>query len=466
MDALLFSSVIFLYGFLPLTMLIYFITKPRYRNLVLLIASNVFYFFGEPSFLPVMLFTALLGFGFGLLIDRTRSTTAAKPTLWISIATCLLPLLFFKYTGFFVDNISALLGFNTRLPEIILPIGISFYTFQIISYLVDVYRSDTPVQRSIVSYLTYVTLFPQLIAGPIVRYQTIEQQLSSRTHSLPDISSGITRFCVGLGKKVIIADSLFALAEAVNATEGRSVLACWVSAAAFTLQVYFDFSGYSDMAIGLGRLFGFSFPENFNYPYISQSVTEFWRRWHISLGSWFRDYVYIPLGGNRCSRAKWIRNILVVWLLTGFWHGAAWSYIVWGLYFAVFLLLEKLCIGKLLGRLPTAVRVVYTLLVLLFGFVIFSADSLSAALISIKGMLGVGIGAATDSVTLYYLSSFAVLLLVSTVGATPLPKQLAQNLCRTRLGATLEPLFCIAVLTVSTAYLVEGTFSPFLYFRF
>ena len=401
MSVLVFSSVPFLYGFLPLVLLLYYVVPQRLKNVVLLLASLFFYFYGEPVYCIVMVASALLGYVFGLLIDKYRTTRAAKPLLWVAAACSLAPLLFFKYSDFFLMNLNAFIQPDLPLLKIALPIGISFYTFQILSYLLDVARGDARVQRNPIGFVTYVTLFPQLIAGPIVRYQTVQDEIDRRSHTLVDFSTGITRFCVGLGKKVLIADALAAL----SAQLGGSVLSHWLASVIFTLQIYFDFSGYSDMAIGLGRLFGFHFSENFDHPYTSGSVTEFWRRWHISLGSWFRDYVYIPLGGNRCGKGKWICNIAIVWFLTGFWHGAAWNFIFWGLYFAIFLLAEKLFYGKALTRLPRGVQVLYTLVIVNFGFLLFNSASTAGFIASIGAMFGAGGLSATDPSALYVLRS-------------------------------------------------------------
>lgn len=463
---MVFSSVPFLYGFLIIVLSLYFLLPNKLKNLVLLLSSLFFYFYGEPSFCIIMVASSLSGYLFGLLINKTKNKKASKPILWMAVVVTLAPLAFFKYSDFFIMNINEVFQCDLGLLGLTLPIGISFYTFQILSYLIDVYRGDARVQRNPISFMAYVSLFPQLIAGPIVRYQTIQDELDKRTHSLTDFSDGVTRFCVGLGKKVLLADSLSVLTMTLSTSAERSVLSFWVCAIAFTLQIYFDFSGYSDMAIGLGRMFGFHFLENFNYPYISKSVTEFWRRWHISLGSWFRDYVYIPMGGNRCSKTRWVVNILVVWFLTGFWHGASWNFIVWGLYFAAFLLLEKLILGKKLQKLPSYLQILYTLILINFGFVIFNSNNLAGVIVNLKGMFGMGGIPLIDSRTVYYLISNAVLLLIAAVGTTPFPKKLANKLGNTFFGWVLEPLFDVIILLLVTAYLVDGSFSPFLYFRF
>jgi len=351
-----------------------------------------------------------------------------------------------------------------------LPIGISFYTFQTLSYTVDVYRGDAAVQRNFISLATYVALFPQLIAGPIVRYTTVEEDLTQRTHSVENFSDGISRFLIGLGKKVLIANQLGELCDIFRRSSDQSVLFFWLYAIGFSLHIYFDFSGYSDMAIGLGKVFGFRFLENFNYPFISKSISEFWRRWHISLGSWFRDYVYIPLGGNRVSKGKWLRNILIVWLLTGFWHGAAWNFIVWGLYFGFFLVLEKFFLGAWLKRLPDFLAHLYVLFLVLISFIIFNAGSMQQAFTDIGGLFGAGGHPLVSQEALYQLRSFAWILLFAVVGATPVPKRIIQGIKANPTGRkllnVLEPFFLAALLLAVTAYLVDGSFNPFLYFRF
>ena len=453
---MLFSSITFLYLFLPLVLAVYLLAPRRAKNAVLLAASLLFYFWGEPKQLPLLVLSALAGWGFGFLLQKNK----ARWPKALSVAVCLAPLLIYKYADFLIASVNSLFGLSLPLTNLPLPVGISFYTFQILSYLIDISRGTAKLQKNPANFVTYIALFPQLIAGPIVRYETIQQELDDRRQTLEDVSSGITRFCVGLGKKVLLANQLAELQANIAPT---SVLACWTLAIAFTLQIYFDFSGYSDMAIGLGRMFGFHFPENFNYPFISKSVTEFWRRWHISLGSWLRDYVYIPLGGNRCGKLKWLRNIVIVWLVTGLWHGAAWTFAAWGLFFAAMLLGEKLVWGKALEKLPRAVRVAYTMLLVIVSFVIFNADSLSSAWAQLGGMLGIGVGAAS-SADVYYALSFLPLIAICWVGATPLPKLLCARLQKSR--TVLEPLICAGILLLVTAFLVEGSFNPFLYFRF
>lgn len=461
---MLFSSVPFLFYFLPAVLLLYFVLPKTFRNAVLLCASLFFYYWGEPKYLVLMVASILAGYVFGILIDRCRHK---RLMLTLGTALCLAALLYFKYADFFIGNLNRLTGASLPLLKIALPIGISFYTFQILSYLIDVYRGDAPAQYNPIKLATYVALFPQLIAGPIVRYTTVAAELSQRETTVRDFSEGAFRFIIGLSKKVLIANTLFELCEVFRDLSAPSVLFYWMYAAAFTLQIYFDFSGYSDMAIGLGRIFGFHFNENFEYPYISASVTEFWRRWHMSLGQWFRDYVYIPLGGNRRGRARWFLNILIVWLLTGFWHGADWNFVIWGLYFAVWLVLEKLFLLRLYEKLPRFVCHVFVLFLVVVSFVIFNADGMAGACSDLSGMFGMkGLPLWTPE-TLYYLRSFAVVFALAVLGSTPLVKKCARRLYGTSIASGGLRAACALVLLVFvSAYLVDGSFNPFLYFRF
>ena len=465
---MLFSSLSFLYYFLPCVLIIYFLAPKKLKNSVLLLSSLFFYAWGEPKYVLLMLLAILCGYLFALLIERYRGRRLSRLFLILSVSLSAAILGFFKYADFFIQNFNAVTGLSLPLLRIALPIGISFYTFQLISYTVDVYRG-VPAQRSFIDLAAYISLFPQLIAGPIVRYSQIAEQLSSRRHSLDKAALGIRRFILGLGKKVLIANAMGQLCQIFSASQDKSVLFFWLYTIANMLHIYFDFSGYSDMAIGLGKLFGFDFPENFNYPYISRSVTEFWRRWHISLGSWFRDYVYIPMGGNRVSRPRWLLNLLTVWLLTGFWHGAAWNFIVWGLFFAVFLILEKLWLLKRLERAPVLGRF-YVLFTVMLSFIIFSAENMGQALSSLSSLFGAGGLPLLSAEFLYYLKSYAVLLLIAVVGATPLPRLLLQRLGIRPGGEKLRNLLevpaLLLILALSTAYLVDGSFNPFLYFRF
>ena len=474
---MLFSSIPFLYYFLPTVLILYFAVPFKFKNLVLLIASLFFYFYGEPIYVLLMLASCLSSYIHGLLIDKTRGTKWSKLWLVSSVTTSLLMLGFFKYSDFFISNVNAIFSSKISLLGVILPIGISFYTFQTLSYTVDVYRGDAKVQKSFIRLSTYVALFPQLIAGPIVRYTTVEEDLTERKHTLAGFSSGVTRFIIGLGKKVLVADVLYEIIAAFRASDDKSVLFYWLYAVAFGLQIYFDFSGYSDMAIGLGRMFGFRFLENFNYPYISKSVGEFWRRWHMSLGTWFRDYVYIPLGGNRVKTGRWIFNTFVVWFCTGFWHGANWTFIIWGLYFALFLIMEKFFLKKWLEKIPSVFSHLYVVFVVMISFVIFNADTagtgesaITVALKDIGGMFGAGNIPLASKEALYYLSDYALMIAVALIGATPLCKTVVEKCKKHKVAATvidvLEPVFVASVLVLVSAVFVNGSFSPFLYFQF
>ncbi len=461
---MLFSSISFLYYFLPGVLLVYFLAPRWGKNAVLLLASLIFYGWGEPKLLGLMVFTILLFYGCGLAIGAARSQKTKKWWLTVSVVISLLLLGLFKYADFFIGSFNAATGLSVPLLKLALPVGISFYTFQCLSYTIDVYRGNVAPQRNVVSFGAYVALFPQLIAGPIVRYVDVARELESRTHSWENLRLGLRRFLVGLGKKVLLADNFALLAKLFRESGEPSVLFYWMYAVAFTLNIYFDFSGYSDMAIGLGRMLGFHFIENFNYPYLSKSVAEFWRRWHMSLGSWFRDYVYIPLGGNRVKPARWVFNILVVWMLTGLWHGAAWNFVLWGLLFAALLLAERAFPG--LQKLPGAVRHGYVLLAVVLSFVLFNAENLTQAGQDFAGLFGLGGLPLVTEETLYYLRSFGVLFLVGFVGSTSAVKQCAGRIAQTRAGLPLELLMMTALLLVCTGYLVDGSFSPFLYFRF
>ncbi len=467
---LLFSTISFIYYFLAAVLLLYFIVPFKLKNLVLLVASLFFYFYGEPVYTLLMIGTILSSYIHGLLIDKFRGTVWSKVFLCTSVITSIGALGFFKYSDFFISNVNSLFHTEFSLLGLALPIGISFYTFQTLSYTIDVYRGDAKVQKSPIRLATYVALFPQLIAGPIVRYTTVEEELSHRTHSFENFGYGVTRFIIGLSKKVLIADTLGGLANTMHGMEEATVAGYWMYAIAISLQLYFDFSGYSDMAIGLGRIFGFHFLENFNYPFISKSIAEFWRRWHMSLGTWFRDYVYIPMGGNRVGKGRWFLNILTVWFLTGFWHGADWTFIIWGLYFAAFLLLEKFVLNKVFAKLPKFVSHIYVVIAILISFVIFSGNGLSGAMADLGNMFGAGGISFWSGETAYYLRSYGVVLLAAILGSTPLVKTAVLKLKEKKAGALvcdiLEPVFVVVMLLVVTAYFVDGSFSPFLYFRF
>ena len=467
---MLFSSLPFLYTFLPCVILIYFLVPDRWKNMVLLLSSLIFYGWGERRFLIFMIISITQGYVFGCLVQQYRQDQKrAKLCLTFSAVLSLGMLCYCKYADFFISGFNTLTGLSLPLLRVALPIGISFYTFQVLSYVVDVYRGQVEAQKSFIDLAAYIAMFPQLIAGPIVRYADIQDQLRHRSHSLEQAALGARCFVIGLSKKVLIANVLYQLITVFKDSREPSILFYWLYAVACTLHIYFDFSGYSDMAVGLGRIFGFQFPQNFNYPFISASITEFWRRWHMTLGGWFRDYVYIPLGGNRGSRGRQLRNILIVWALTGLWHGAAWNFVLWGLFFAVLLMGEKLLYGKALGR-THVVKHLYTLLLVLVSFVLFDANSVHQAFTRIAAMFGGGQIPWTSVESLYYLRSYAVIFFIALVGATPLPAKLVARLDRSRGGqvltGTLEPFALTALLMVSTAFLVDGSFNPFLYFRF
>ena len=466
---MIFSGIPFLYFFLPAVILLYAVSPTKLKNAVLLAANIFFYAWGERLLALVFIGSILLGWALGLLIAKFRGKPAARAFLTVSVLADLGLLGYFKYTDFFISNFNSLTGMSVPLLKIALPIGISFYTFQILSYTVDVYRGTVRAQKNLINFALYVSLFPQLIAGPIVRYCDVEEQLSRHTHSVESTADGISRFAVGLGKKVLLANVFGELCTSFRGTSDPSVLFFWLYAASFMLQIYFDFSGYSDMAIGLGKMFGFTFMENFNYPYVSASITEFWRRWHISLGSWFRDYVYIPLGGNRKGIAKQMRNILIVWFLTGFWHGAAWNFIFWGLFYAALLLAEKLWLKKFLDS-HKAIGHIYVLFAVLLGFVLFNAADLSQLTDDVSGLLGLKGVPLISAETLYFLRSYGFTIIIGIIGCTPLPKLAVQSLGKKKLPAAVleiaEPVGVLLLLLAVTAYLVDGSFNPFLYFRF
>jgi alginate O-acetyltransferase complex protein AlgI len=461
---MLFSSVTFLYYFLPAVLILYFLVPRFLKNAVLLISSLVFYGWGEPKLLGLMIFTILMFYGCGLMIGRCQTRRGKKVWLTVSVVISIGLLGLFKYADFFIDSFNAVTGLSVPLLRLALPVGISFYTFQSLSYTIDVYRGNVPAQKNPISFGAYVALFPQLIAGPIVRYVDVARELNERQHSWDDFCLGLRRFLVGLGKKILIADNFALLMKLFRESEGKSVLFYWLYAVAFMLNIYFDFSGYSDMAIGLGRIFGFKFIENFNYPYLSKSVTEFWRRWHMSLGSWFRDYIYIPMGGNRVSKGRWVFNILTVWMLTGLWHGAAWNFVLWGLLFGILLMVEKWV--PAIQKLPTWLRHGYVLLIVCLSFVLFNADSLSQALSDMGGMFGFAGVPLVNAESLYYLRSYGLLFLMGIVGATPIVRDTARRIGEKPWGAAAEVVMMAVLLIVCSAYLVDGSFSPFLYFRF
>lgn len=472
---MVFSSLLFLFLFFPVILVLYYLVPRRFRNLVLLVASLFFYAWGEPVYVFLMMGTIvvdwLLGLGIGACMERGRRT-AAKWLVVAAVVSNIGALGVFKYTDFVIGNINSIFGAAIPLLRIALPIGISFYTFQILSYVIDVYRGDTRVQKNIISFGAYVVLFPQLIAGPIVRYQTVAEELDTRRETLEDFSSGVQRFMVGLGKKVLLANNIGMLWDTISAQPASEipVLTAWLGIFAYAFQIYFDFSGYSDMAIGLGRMFGFHFLENFNYPYMATSITDFWRRWHISLSTWFKEYVYIPLGGNRRGFPLQIRNILVVWLLTGFWHGASWNFMMWGVYFGILLILEKVFLLKWLDRAPKWVTHVYTMFLVLISWVIFAFDDLSRGVAYIGALFGAGSGFAnTQTVYLFYTN--LLMLAILFFASMDWGKRLWAKL-ETRMGthplafAILKNAAFAGVFVLCVAYLVDASYNPFLYFRF
>lgn len=467
---MLFSSIPFLFYFLPCVFVLYFLVPMRWKNTVLLLASLFFYAWGEPKFVVFMLASIVQGYVLARLVEKYRADRRrAKLFLTLSLVFSLGLLGYCKYADFFLSGFNALTGLHIPLLRVALPIGISFYTFQILSYVVDVYRGDVKAQRNFIDLAAYIAMFPQLIAGPIVRYSDIAPELRSRTHTLSDAAAGTRRFVLGLAKKILFANLLGELVSGFRASQEQTVLYAWLGAAAFTLQIYYDFSGYSDMAIGLGLILGFHFPENFRYPYCAGSITEFWRRWHISLGSWFRDYLYIPLGGNRKGKGRQLLNILLVWLATGLWHGADWTFVLWGLLYAALLTAEKLFLLRGLKKLRV-LNHIYVLLFVTLGFVLFDTDSVRSAAASVCAMFGGGGLPLAGQESLYALRSGAVLLLSAAVGATPLPRRLITAVQQKQAGravlAVLEPVGLCLLLAVCTAFLVDGSFNPFLYFRF
>ena len=465
---MLFTSISFLYYFLPALIIIYFITPKKYKNIILLIASLLFYFYGEPKYVFLMISEIIIAYIGAILIDKykNQSKNILITTLFIHVFL----LIIFKYTDFIIQTINDISNANIKLLNIALPIGISFYTFQIISYIIDVYNGKVNVQKNIIKLATYVSLFPQLVAGPIVRYQTVEKELDDRVHSFNNFAYGIRRFTIGFAKKVLIANALGELCSKTFLADEKTVVFFWIFGISYMLQLYFDFSAYSDMAIGLGRIFGFHFPENFNYPYISKSITEFWRRWHISLSTWFKDYVYIPLGGNREGKYKQIRNILIVWLLTGIWHGANWTFLIWGLLFGIILIIEKIWLNKFMEKLPSFIRRIYVLFIVMILFIIFSSDNMSVALTNIKGLFGMNGEAFVNDYTLHYLKSYLPVLIIALLGSTPFIKILIDKLRKNKyvnnIINIIEPILIVVILVVVTSYLIDNSYNPFLYFRF
>lgn len=468
---MLFSSIVFLFSFLPAVMILYYLLPVRFRNVILLLASLVFYAWGEPVYLFLMLLSILFNYFSGLDIARNlQDKRAAKRSLVFNLIINLAVLGFFKYEGFVLDTLNGILPVHISYHALPLPIGISFYTFQILSYIIDVYRGNVKVQTNLPNFALYVTMFPQLIAGPIVQYADVDEQLASREVSRTKFGEGSMYFIRGLAKKVLLANtSGMIFTEVSGLAKGNiAVMTAWLGAFAYMFQIYFDFSGYSDMAIGLGKMFGFEFNMNFNYPYVSKSITEFWRRWHISLSSWFRDYVYIPLGGNRVSKIKHIRNLLIVWFLTGLWHGAAWNFVAWGLYYGVILIIEKYLLSPVLDRLPDVVRHIYSIVLVVIGWVLFFSYSFGQAADYIRVMFGAGAHGFADRESMYLLTSNLILWLILIFGSTPLVHFRYEHMLRTKKWNTtiINSVVYVALFIVCIAYLVTETYNPFLYFRF
>ena len=466
---MVFSSSVFLIVFLPITLLAYFIVPARFikaRNSVLLAASLVFYGWGEPKYILIMIFSIVFNYVCGLAAGKNRS----KAVLILCVVGNLALLGYFKYTDFVLETVNRLAEAGLALPGIALPIGISFYTFQTMSYVIDVYRGKVEAQRDIITFGTYVTLFPQLIAGPIVRYSDVAVMLVGRKTNLEQTAEGVRRFIIGFGKKVLLANQIYVVWMELSAMENLSVSAAWLGAVAFTFQIYFDFSGYSDMAIGLGKIFGFDYLENFNYPYISRSITEFWRRWHMSLSSWFKEYVYIPLGGNRKGLSRQLINISIVWILTGLWHGASWNFVMWGVYYGIILIIEKLGLLKVLEKCPAVVGHIYSLILIVIGWVIFAVDDMG----KVAAYLGMMLGSSQifiDDAFVYFFESRIWLLIACVIGSTPLPKIVCSIIAekledREVLLGTIETVLFMGIFALSMAFLVSGSYNPFLYFRF
>ncbi|MEG0014407.1 MAG: MBOAT family O-acyltransferase [Cellulosilyticaceae bacterium] len=461
---MVFSSLLFLFIFLPIFLGVYYVAPKGLRNFILFAASLIFYAWGEPIYVVIMIFSTIVDYTIGLVIHKYRANQPiAKAAMISSVLINLVVLGFFKYSNFFIDNMNNLWGMNIELLKIALPIGISFYTFQTMSYTIDLYRGKIGVQKNIISFGAYVSMFPQLIAGPIVKYATVEHELNHRVESIDGFGEGSIRFIEGLGKKVLIANNIGLLWENIKVMPliELTTIGAWMGIMAFAFQIYFDFSGYSDMAIGLGKMLGFNFGENFNYPYISKSVTEFWRRWHMSLGSWFREYLYIPLGGNRVKKSRFYINLLIVWFLTGFWHGAGWNFILWGLFFGMIMIVERVILLKYLEKSPAYIARIYLIVVVLISWVFFSLETLPQIVGYLKTMFGLGEGVWIDKQTLYYMTNYLMIFIVAILFATPIMKRL-----REKSKGWMVYVFYIGILVLSTAYLVDSTFNPFLYFRF
>ncbi len=461
---MLFSSIFFIFYFLPVVLFLYYAVPKKAKNTVLLIASIIFYSWGEPVYVFLMIFSAIFNYFMAIDIAREKKH-GKKSTLIFTVVMNLLILGFFKYYGFLLDTVSSVFGVSINYTPLPLPIGISFYTFQAMSYIFDVYRDNVKVQINPLKFTLYLSLFPQLIAGPIVKYKDVAEQLDNRVINLNLIGQGVLRFIIGLAKKVILANSLGALFETVRALDSdMSVLAAWLGIAAYTLQIYFDFSGYSDMAIGLGKMMGFDFMENFNYPYISKSITEFWRRWHISLSTWFREYVYIPLGGNRVKVHRHIINLLIVWGLTGLWHGASWNFVAWGLYYGILLILEKYVFGKYIAKAPAWVQHVYAMVIVMVGWVFFSIESISDAGGYLADMFFLGGEPVINSEFIYLLRTNLLMVLIAAVCAGPRPYKKFMELINRIPALGMVLLFGLFIITI--AFLIFSSYNPFLYFRF
>ena len=472
---MVFSSLVFLFVFLPIVLVLYYLSGKKYRNYLLLLASLFFYAWGEPTYVVIMLVSIGANYLCGLLVDEKRADKVRVAGVVISVIFNICMLGLFKYSGFFVKNINVVFNTSLPVPEIALPLGISFFTFQAMSYVVDVYRKDAKVQKNIFDLSLYISLFPQLVAGPIVRYQTVANQIEEREHNIIKFGDGVRRFIIGLGKKVLLSNSLGMLADSVFGmqTYQLTVVSTWLGILAYSLQIFFDFSGYSDMAIGLGKMFGFEFLENFNYPYISQSASEFWRRWHISLGSWFRDYVYFPLGGSRRGNVRTYINLFIVWFLTGFWHGASWTFIAWGLYFGLLIGMEKSYLGKLLNKVPRFVRHIYLLLVVMIGWVFFRADSFSYSIEFIKNMFFMGTNVIFDGVAASYINDYWFVLVLSMIFCMPIVDWFRRKIevandkiLESNISYVLNSVVYTGILLIVIFKLVNSTYNPFLYFRF
>jgi len=456
---MVFSSIPFLYYFLPITLLLYFITKPKYRNKILLLCSLFFYYYGDKKYILLLIFSCIFNYYIG------KHVAGKKKVLILALLVDFGLLFFFKYTNFFLENINKIGNTNFSFIQLSLPIGISFFTFQSSSYIIDIYKGNIKPAKNLLDFTTYLTLFPQLIAGPIVRYEEIDKEMQNRKFSWKNTEKGLTRFIIGLAKKVIIANTIGELIIALKSMEIQTVLSTWIQGISYTLQLYFDFSAYSDMAIGLGLVFGFTFKENFNYPLIAKNITDFWKRWHISLSSWFKDYLYIPLGGNKKGKKKTIRNILIVWITTGFWHGADWNFLLWGLYFAIFLLIEKFILKDFLKKHSIASRI-YTLIIVMISFVIFSLRTQDISTF-LQNMIGRNNLTFTNLETTFYLKNYTIILLSAMIGATPyIKKSYLKAKEKWKIINGLEPILITLLLIITTAFIIDESYNPFLYFRF